>query len=196
MPKSVLRAVLGRMQFTLHATCQTPHGASLLVQAISAWLVKTRRAPSRHSRDARVYGHTTTAMHKLSTPSPPPRPAPSPPLPKKAGDSSRKKLREPMAPLPAVSERGSKPRSCELPPLSLKRAAEAATALASCRCWCSVASLLIVCWVGAGEDKGTHAKSKDVYDMSLSRPPAASAASSSSSRSSSRSMSSSSNNNC
>ena len=31
------------------------------------WLVKTRRAPSRHSRDARVYGHTTTAMHKLST---------------------------------------------------------------------------------------------------------------------------------
>ena len=33
----------------------------------SAWLVKTRRAPSRHSRDARVYGHTTTAMHVLNT---------------------------------------------------------------------------------------------------------------------------------
>ena len=31
-------------------------------------LVKTRRAPSRHSRDARVYNHTTTAMHKLSAP--------------------------------------------------------------------------------------------------------------------------------
>ena len=37
-----------------------------------AWLVKTRRAPSRHSRGARVYGHTTSAMHKLITPSPPP----------------------------------------------------------------------------------------------------------------------------
>ena len=36
------------------------------------WLVKTRRAPSRQSRDARVYGHTTTAMHKLNTPPPPP----------------------------------------------------------------------------------------------------------------------------
>ena len=33
-------------------------------------VVKTRQAPSRHSRDARVYGHTTTAMHKLSTPPP------------------------------------------------------------------------------------------------------------------------------
>ena len=67
MPKSVLRAVLGRMQFTLHATRRTPHVAPRLVQAISAWSVKTRRAPSRHGRDARVYGHTTTAMHKLST---------------------------------------------------------------------------------------------------------------------------------
>ena len=38
---------------------------------MSAWLVKTRRAPSRHSRDARVHGHTTTATHKLSTPPPP-----------------------------------------------------------------------------------------------------------------------------
>ena len=40
---------------------------------MSAWLVKTRRTPSRHGRDARVYatsGHTTTAMHKLSTPPP------------------------------------------------------------------------------------------------------------------------------
>ena len=70
VPKSVLRAVLGRMQFTRHATRRTPHGASRLAQAMSAWLVKARRAPSRHSRDARAYGHTTTAMHKLSTPSP------------------------------------------------------------------------------------------------------------------------------
>ena len=70
MPKSVLRAVLERMQFTLHAIRRTPHGASHLAQATPAWLVKTRRAPPRHSRDARVYGHTTTAMHKLSTPPP------------------------------------------------------------------------------------------------------------------------------
>ena len=38
---------------------------------MSAWSVKTRRAPSRHCRhcrDARVYGHTTTAMHDTSTP--------------------------------------------------------------------------------------------------------------------------------
>ena len=41
---------------------------SLLVQAMSAWLVNTRRAPIRRSRDARVCGHTTTVMHKLSTP--------------------------------------------------------------------------------------------------------------------------------
>ena len=52
----------GRMQFTLHATRRTPHGASRLVQVMSASrLVKTQRAPSRHSRDARVYGHKTTA---------------------------------------------------------------------------------------------------------------------------------------
>ena len=59
------------MQFTLHATRRTPHGVSRLVQAMSAWLVKTWRNPSRHSMNARVYGHTTTAMHKLSTPRPP-----------------------------------------------------------------------------------------------------------------------------
>ena len=41
------------------------------MHAMSAWLVKTRRAPSRHSRDARIYGHATTAMNKLSTPPPP-----------------------------------------------------------------------------------------------------------------------------
>ena len=52
------------MQLTLHATRRTrPHGASRLVLAMSAWSVKTRRAPSRHRTDARVYGRTTTAMH-------------------------------------------------------------------------------------------------------------------------------------
>ena len=82
VPNSVLRAVLGRMQFTLHATRRTPHGASRLVQAMSAWLVKTRCAPSRHSKDARVHGHTTTAIHKLGTPAtlPPATPPPASPL--------------------------------------------------------------------------------------------------------------------
>ena len=76
---SVLRAVLGNMQFTVLATRQTPHGASRLVQAMSAWLVKTRRAPSRHSRDARIYGHTTTYGHAHTEDSPPlPPPLPSP----------------------------------------------------------------------------------------------------------------------
>ena len=70
VPKTDFRAVLGRMKFAFHATRRRSHGASRLVQAMSAWLVKTRRAPSRHSRDARVYGHTTTAMHKRSTPPP------------------------------------------------------------------------------------------------------------------------------
>ena len=70
--KSVLRAVLAKMQFTLHATRRTPHGASRLGQAMSAWFVKTRRAPSRHRRDARVHGHTTTAMHEYRVHPPPP----------------------------------------------------------------------------------------------------------------------------
>ena len=48
---------------TLHAPRQTPQGASCLVLARSTWSVKTRRAPSRRCRDARVYGHTTTGMH-------------------------------------------------------------------------------------------------------------------------------------
>ena len=37
-----------------------------------AWFVKTRCAPSRHSRDPRVYIHTTTVMHKLVTSPPTP----------------------------------------------------------------------------------------------------------------------------
>ena len=39
---------------------------------MSAWSVKTRRAPSRHCRDAGVYGHTATAMHDNEYPFPPP----------------------------------------------------------------------------------------------------------------------------
>ena len=61
------------MQLTLDATRRIPHGASRLAMAMSAWSVKTRRAPLRRCRDAPghrtvgvqggVYGHTTTAMH-------------------------------------------------------------------------------------------------------------------------------------
>ena len=80
MPKSVSRAVPGTMQFTLHATRRTPHGASRLVQAMSAWFVKTRRAPSRHnSRDARVYGHYGHAQTEFTPPHTPPAP-PAPPV--------------------------------------------------------------------------------------------------------------------
>ena len=60
---SASKTVLSRMQLTLNATRRTPHGAWRLVLAMFAWSVKTRHAPSRHCRDARVYGHTTTAMH-------------------------------------------------------------------------------------------------------------------------------------
>ncbi|CAN0160720.1 unnamed protein product, partial [Laminaria digitata] len=57
------RFLCSRMHFTLHATRPIPRGSSRLVQAMSTWSVKTRRAPSRHCRDAGVYGHTTKAMH-------------------------------------------------------------------------------------------------------------------------------------
>ena len=79
--KSASQAVLGRMQLAPHATRRTRHGASRLVQAMSAWSLKTRHAPSRHCRDARVYGHTTTALHEIEYISPieytPPPPIPS-----------------------------------------------------------------------------------------------------------------------
>ena len=41
-------------------------GVLRLVQAMSARLVKTRRAKSRYFRDAKVFGHTTAAMHDMS----------------------------------------------------------------------------------------------------------------------------------
>ena len=66
--KSASKTVLNRMQFTLHATRPTPHGASRLVLAMSARSAKTRRAPSQHCRDARVYVQTTTAMHDNAYP--------------------------------------------------------------------------------------------------------------------------------
>ena len=63
VPTSASQAVLRRMQLTPHAIRRTPDGASRLGQAMSAWSVKIRRAPSQHCRDARVYGHTTTTIH-------------------------------------------------------------------------------------------------------------------------------------
>ena len=45
---------------------------------MSTWWTKTRRASSRHGRDARVYGHTTTAMQKLSALPPASLPYPNP----------------------------------------------------------------------------------------------------------------------
>ena len=77
------RFLVGLMQLTLHATRRTPHGVARLVLAMSAWSVKTRRAPSRHCRDARVYGHATTAMHHNEYPHPPAS------LPKKLNVSDR-----------------------------------------------------------------------------------------------------------
>ena len=46
---------------------------SLLVQAMSAWLVKTRRAPSWHDRDARVYDSKDCSHAWYYYPPPPPR---------------------------------------------------------------------------------------------------------------------------
>ena len=69
--KSASKVVLGRMQLTLQAPHRTPHDASRLVHAMSAWSVTTRRSPSRRCRDARVwqeYGHATAAMHEISPP--------------------------------------------------------------------------------------------------------------------------------
>ena len=85
------QVVVSRMQLNLHATRRTLDRASILVTATinksPFWLVKVGRAPPRHRRDARVCGHTTTAMYEMSTtprppafPPPPPPPA-APPLP-------------------------------------------------------------------------------------------------------------------
>ena len=70
MCKSASQVVHGRMQLTLHVIRRRPHCASGLGQAMSAWWVKTRRAPSRHCGNARVYGHTTKAMPEKEYPFP------------------------------------------------------------------------------------------------------------------------------
>ena len=60
---AVSRLAMKATQLPLYATRPAPHGASRLVQAMSTWSVKKRRARPRHCRDARIYGHTTTTMH-------------------------------------------------------------------------------------------------------------------------------------
>ena len=69
------------MQLALHAKCRAPHGALRLVEATFSRSVRTRRVPSRHCRDARVYGHATMVMPDMSTPPPSPPRAPSLPAP-------------------------------------------------------------------------------------------------------------------
>ena len=58
--------------FSVWFSCDpTPHdyGHAFFRVPPPAWSVETRRAPSRRCRDARVYGHTTTAMNdKMVTP--------------------------------------------------------------------------------------------------------------------------------
>ena len=58
----------GSWKDAVHLSCDSPNTSrrfALLVQAMSAWLVKTRRDPSRNRGDARVkwaydYGHAQT----------------------------------------------------------------------------------------------------------------------------------------
>ena len=69
--KSAPQAVVSSMQLILHAARRTTYGTSRLVQVMSVLSVETRRAQSGHCRDAKVYGHTTTAMHDTGSPPPP-----------------------------------------------------------------------------------------------------------------------------
>ena len=75
MDKSASQAVLSRMQLIiLHATRPTPYVSlrKAWYKKVSACSVKTRRASSRRCRFARVYRHTTTAMHDIEYTCPPP----------------------------------------------------------------------------------------------------------------------------
>ena len=67
-PRSASQTASSIMHLTLLATRRTPHCAPRLVQAMPAWSVRTRRPPSRHRSDLRVYGHVTTAVHGTPPP--------------------------------------------------------------------------------------------------------------------------------
>ena len=79
------------MKLTFHSSGPTRHGALRMVQTLSSWSVKTRRVPSRHCRDAMVYGPTTTPMHDNEYP--PPRHPPPPFLPRQYMTPTRFLLR-------------------------------------------------------------------------------------------------------
>ena len=77
-----IRLTSGSWKGTVYPSSDSPNTSrcfAIGASNVCLWLVKIRRAPSRHNRDARAYGHTTTGMHQLSTP-PSPLP-PSSPLP-------------------------------------------------------------------------------------------------------------------
>ena len=78
--ESASQVFFSRMQLTPHATRRTPHGASHLVQTMSAWSVNPQSASSWHCRDAGVCGIKITAMHENEC-NPPLPPASSFPLP-------------------------------------------------------------------------------------------------------------------
>ena len=63
-------SALGTTRGALEATRGTPHDTSRLLQTMSTWSVKTRRAPFRQCSNARFNDHSTTAMHDMSTPPP------------------------------------------------------------------------------------------------------------------------------
>ena len=52
-----------------HPSCDSPHTSRQFALGVRNVCprAKTRRAPSEHCRHARVYGHTTMAMHEMST---------------------------------------------------------------------------------------------------------------------------------
>ena len=79
----IATVVLANSKDAARPSCDSPNTsprASRLHESdVAAWSVKTVHAPSpRHRRDAKVYGHATTAMHEMITPQPPPLPLPSP----------------------------------------------------------------------------------------------------------------------
>ena len=76
-PRAKVRVTTGSWKDAGHPLCDLPNTSRRFALGASNVCLETRRAPSRHSRDARVYGHTTTAMHKLSALPPPPSPLPS-----------------------------------------------------------------------------------------------------------------------
>ena len=63
--KSASQAVFSNMQPNVYATRSTFDGVPRLVQPTDTRSVRTRRAPSRHCKDARVYGDTTTTKHDI-----------------------------------------------------------------------------------------------------------------------------------